>query len=189
MPFHDLPVSMVIFHVWKRWRVCSWRCLIWDIISITLLLLEPHPFWLYQHYVSYRREVYPAFDAELAKYHLTEMANSSSRRCLGTSGWLITTYLFLWGFYFNQFWLTVWKNTQIINKQMSKKSTGTEGTLLFWLHSLSNTQNILKSGIRVLIPLYFWNFKKNISQLMSCIFFCLFALCNEELLLCFFGLV
>lgn len=136
---------MVIIHVWKRWRVCSWRCLIWDIISITLLLLEPHPFWLYQHNVSYRREVYPAFDAELAKYHLTEMANSSSRRCLGTSGWLITTYLFLWGFYFNQFWLTVWKNTQIINKQMSKKSTGTEGTLLFLLHSLSNTQNILKN--------------------------------------------
>lgn len=135
---------MVIFHVWKRWRVCSWRCLIWDIISIMLLLLEPHPFWLYQHYVSYRREVYPAFDAELAKYHLTEMANSSSRRCLGTSGWLITTYLFLWGFYFNQFWLTVWKNTQIINKQMSKKKYMNIGKL-FWLHSLSNTQNILKN--------------------------------------------
>lgn len=135
--------------------------------------------------MSYRREVYPAFDAELAKYHLTEMANSSSRRCLGTSGWLITTYLFLWGFYFNQFWLTVWKNTQIINKQMSKKSTWTEGSYFGYIHWI--IRKIYWRMIQGSDSTVFWNFKKNISQLMSCIFFCLFALCNEELLLCFFG--
>lgn len=162
-----------LFMFWKRWRVCSWRCLIWDVISITLLLLEPHPFWLYQHYVSYRREVYPAFDAELAKYHLTEMANSSSRRCLGTSGWLITTYLFLWGFYFNQFWLTVWKNTQIINKQMSKKSTGTEGSYFGCIHWV--IRKIYWRMIQGSDSTVFWNFKKNITQLMIELYHFLFV--------------
>lgn len=135
---------MVIIHVWKRWRVCSWRCLIWDIISITLLLLEPHPFWLYQHYVSYRREVYPAFDAELAEYHLTEMANSSSRRCLGTSGWLITTYLFFVGVLFQPI-LTDCLEKHANNQQADVKKKYMNIGKLFWLHSLSNTQNILKN--------------------------------------------
>lgn len=135
---------MVIFHVWKRWRVCSWRCLIWDIISIVLLLLEPHPFWLYQHYVSYRREVYPAFDAELAKYHLTEMANSSSRRCLGTSGWLITTYLFFVGVLFQPI-LTDCLEKHTNNQQADVQKKYMNIGKLFWLHTLSNTQNILKN--------------------------------------------
>lgn len=107
------------FFMFGKDGVCSWRCLIWDYQHLCCCCWS-HTLG-YKHYVSYRQEVYPAFDAELAKYHLKEMARSSSRRCLGTIGWLITTYLFLWGFYFNQFWLTVWKNTQIINKQMSKK--------------------------------------------------------------------